>query len=633
MSLDGSFLTDDEFLCSICLDLFTNPASTPCGHSFCLHCISTYWEGIKVCQCPLCKKTYYKKPDLQINRTLQEITEQFKSMREDRIEGVKEAQQGRGRSHHHHKNLLNQLQKKLTKSFHPQHHRPKSGQLVSSLPESHSLPHPDSSSPSGYTYSPPRWPGSSLPRQGSSSLPRYGSSSLDSSPLSCSPRSGSPAPPQPRPRRLRQAPSQRRFTLSGAGDVKNLPLCDAHNRAIMLYCQTDQMCICPECEEQEHPDHDVISIEAQWKESKVHLSSLEQEVEGMISERVAKLAEIRTATSRLELSVQRQTAGSLSLFSALVAAVERAQCDLLETLEIKRRAAELQAEASSRQIQLELDQLRTRQAQLQELSRTDDHIHGLKTLPSLSTPPPVSDWTRLGLNFDLGAESVYRSLSLQLQEFLDKLRTVAETGFPDTVTESSLVQAPPRERGIQDYAVDVTLDVNTAHPRLILSEDLKSVRFSERAQLLPNNPERFDRVVCVLGQQEICSGRHYWEVEVGGKTDWDLGVAKRTINRKGKLEVTPANGYWFLSLRDKKSYAFRTQPSTDVDLALHPHKIGVFVDYDHGQVSFYNVDTKLHIYTFHDSFGDSIFPFFSPCTNKNGKNDAPLIITPVSAEY
>ncbi|KAF0029036.1 hypothetical protein F2P81_018141 [Scophthalmus maximus] len=137
------------------------------------------------------------------------------------------------------------------------------------------------------------------------------------------------------------------------------------------------------------------------------------------------------------------------------------------------------------------------------------------------------------------------------------------------------------------------------------------------------------------------------QVEVGGKTDWDLGVARKSVNRKGKVDVTPVNGYWFLSLRNKNKYAFRTEPSTVVDLNLPPHKIGVFVDFDKGQwicfpvtlnvflffpalqVSFYNVEAKIHIYTFNDTFTERMFPFFSPCTNKSGKNETPLIITPV----
>lgn len=111
----------------------------------------------------------------------------------------------------------------------------------------------------------------------------------------------------------------------------------------------------------------------------------------------------------------------------------------------------------------------------------------------------------------------------------------------------------------------------------------------EHNQLLPDNRERFDRILCVLGRERISSGKHYWEVggtrrwwpvnkstqdtriggtrieemsaqiwpsclqqvEVGDKTDWDLGVAKQSVSRKGKIEVTPSNGFWFLSLRDK----------------------------------------------------------------------------------
>nr|XP_046176397.1 zinc finger protein RFP-like [Oncorhynchus gorbuscha] len=80
MPLSRSFLSEDQFQCSICLDIFINPASTPCGHSFCMACIGRHWDGAKLCQCPLCKETFKKRPDLQINRTLREITEQFKSM-------------------------------------------------------------------------------------------------------------------------------------------------------------------------------------------------------------------------------------------------------------------------------------------------------------------------------------------------------------------------------------------------------------------------------------------------------------------------------------------------------------------------------------------------------------------------
>lgn len=122
------------------------------------------------------------------------------------------------------------------------------------------------------------------------------------------------------------------------------------------------------------------------------------------------------------------------------------------------------------------------------------------------------------------------------------------------------------------------------------------------------------------------------QVEVGGKTDWDLGVASRSVCRKGKITVSPAHGYWFLSLRDQTDYAFRTEPSTSLTVSLRPSRIGIFVDYDKGLVSFYNVDAKVLIYTFTDHFTDHIHPFFSPCTNKSGRNEAPLVVCPVKVE-
>lgn len=176
--------------------------------------------------------------------------------------------------------------------------------------------------------------------------------------------------------------------------------------------------------------------------------------------------------------------------------------------------------------------------------------------------------------------------------------------------------------------MEVTLDRDSAHPRLIISEDGKQVRCSEHYRMVPDILERFDRVVCVLGRQGISSGCHYWEVLVGEKTDWDLGIARRSINRKGKIVANPANGFWFLSLRDKNEYVFRTEPPTPININPKPQSVGVYVDYEKGQLSFYNAETKSLIFALTDSFTETLYPFFSPCTNKSGKNEAPLIIWP-----
>ncbi|KAM4611381.1 zinc-binding protein A33 [Polymixia lowei] len=423
---------------------------------------------------------------------------------------------------------------------------------------------------------------------------------------------------------------RRRFTLTGVMDSHNLPLCDIHRRGILVYCRTDRTCICPECEAMDHQDHDTVSVEAEWMENKAQLSVSVEEIQEMIRQRVRKIEEIRMSVTDLQLSVERETAGSVCVFSALVCAIERSQAELMEVMEMSRRAAEHQADATIRQLELEVAELKRRGQTLSELVQSEDYIHCVKSFPALSTPPPTRDWSGVSVNSDLGTGTVYRSLAGLVERFQEQLKNIAEMGFPASVLEHSPVRTQPKVKRIQEYAVDLTLDSSTAHPRLVLSENLKKVKCGDRHQLVPDNPERFDRVVCVLGREAFSSGRHYWEVEVGGKTDWDLGVASQSINRKGKVDVTPSNGYWFLSLRDRNKYAFRSEPSTDVNLNLRPQKIGVFVDYEKGQVSFYNVDAKIHIYTFTDTFTGNIYPFFSPCTNKSGKNDGPLIISPVN---
>nr|XP_046236996.1 E3 ubiquitin-protein ligase TRIM39 [Scatophagus argus] len=603
MSLHGSFLSDEQFQCSICLDVFTNPSSTPCGHSFCMGCISRYWDGLKVCQCPLCKKTFQKRPDLQINRTLREITEQFRSVRGGGggigggLARGRRGGGGGGGDGGIPDTLFDELKKKLP--------RPLPVMLTCEAQEGESIP---------ATFS-------AVSTPLASSVPNH-------SPIALLNHTSKPPPP---PFPSNHPRGRRRFTVSGAASSQGLPLCEDHHRGITIYCRTDQVCICPECETEYHQDHDTVTIEDEWTEIKAQLSVSEQEIQEMIRQRMRKMEEIRTSVIELGSAVERETAGSICLFSAFISAIERSQVELMEVMEMSRRAAEHQADAMIRQLELEVKELRRRESALAELAQSDNHIHCVKTFPILCSPPPAKDWSAVSVNSDLGTGTIYRSLAEQVERFHEELKNIAETGFPAPVLEPSPVRTQPRTKRLQEYALDVTLDGHTAHPRLVLSVDLKSVKCGDRHQLVPDNLERFDRVVCVLGREMISSGRHYWEVEVGGKTDWDLGVTRQSSNRKGKIEVTPSHGYWFLSLRDKNKYAFRTEPSTDVHLNLRPHKIGIFVDFENGQVSFYNVDAKIHIYTFNDTFSECIYPFFSPCTNKSGKNDLPLTITPVDA--
>ncbi|XP_016383479.1 E3 ubiquitin-protein ligase TRIM39-like [Sinocyclocheilus rhinocerous] len=568
MSFPGEFLSEEQFTCSICLDVFTNPVSIPCGHSFCSSCITFYWEGQgKSCFCPLCKESFRKRPELHINHTLKEITEQFKRMAETTMSAPKSA-------------------------------------------PADSPSNPFSAVKPGAQNRPVELPRGLLPEMRS----RFQRSS-SSEPLASHDTHSLPPAKTPK----------RNFSVSGTGS--NGPQCPRHGHSLELLCKTDQTCICITCAEREHYGHSVIEAKREMNIKKSQLRILEVELQGLITVRERKIEEIQTSLAEIQVNAEREKAGTVSMFAELMKAVEKSQAELLEVVEMGQQAAELRSQAFIRDLQTEISELRNRFSDINQLTQSQDHVSFFKTYPAYSSLPETKSWAEVALTPDPTAGAVLRNATQMVEEVQEALRRLSaiclrpSTGDPLEIYQQKVWK-------VQEYAMDVTLDRDSAHPRLIISDDGKQVHCRDRYQTVPDTIERFDRVVCVLGRQGISSGCHYWEVVVGEKTDWDLGIASHSINRKGKIVAHPANGFWFLSLRDKHEYVFRTEPSMPIVVHPKPQHVGVYVDYEKGQLSFYNADTKSLIFTFTDSFAETLYPFFSPCTNKSGKNEAPLIICP-----
>lgn len=162
---------------------------------------------------------------------------------------------------------------------------------------------------------------------------------------------------------------------------------------------------------------------------------------------------------------------------------------------------------------------------------------------------------------------------------------------------------------ISDAAVDVTLDLDTANPDLLISIDEKRMRCGFERKELPNYHERFDGWWCAVGVAGFTSGRHYWEVEVGER-DWRLGVAKESALRKGFKSLNTDTGYLTLRLERGTELKALTVPFTALPPGLIPRKVGVHLDYTQGQLSFYDVDTRSHIYTYNERFSEKLYPLF-----------------------
>uniref|UniRef100_A0A8C1B529 E3 ubiquitin-protein ligase TRIM39-like n=1 Tax=Cyprinus carpio carpio TaxID=630221 RepID=A0A8C1B529_CYPCA len=453
MSSSMSSLSE-EIQCSVCLDVFTDPVTTPCGHNFCKICLNKCWDNSQTCSCPYCKETFKQRPDLKINTTLRELVDHCKKKSPEKKPEV----------------LCDFCEERKLKAL-------KSCLVCqSSYCETHLEPH------------------------------------------------------------LRVTRLKKHKLMDPVSNLEDY-ICQKHERPLDLFCRDDQTCVCSFCTETDHKNHNTVPIEEESQEKKTELMKTQKDVQLMIQNRIKKIQDIK------------------------------------HSAEVRK-------------------------------------IHSSLCSPRYTRNCP--------------------EISMKTHESLETLRR-ALTQLKDTIDEKLTLTVSTELKWMQQYAVDVTLDPDTAHPNLILSDDGKQVRDGDIEQKLPDTPERFDYCVNVLGKEGFSSGRFYFEVQVKGKTEWDLGVARESINRKGQIILSPSDGYWTVVLSNGNEYEACDDTSVSLSLRVKPQRVGVFVDYEEGLVSFYDVESSSHIYSFTaQSFTEKLYPYFSPCPNDGGKNSSPLIITPVS---
>ncbi|XP_055487289.1 E3 ubiquitin-protein ligase TRIM39-like [Leucoraja erinacea] len=208
---------------------------------------------------------------------------------------------------------------------------------------------------------------------------------------------------------------------------------------------------------------------------------------------------------------------------------------------------------------------------------------------------------------------------LFLEEEADCKRRVRDDDWPLSVRDDPipfenfnhlfLLKTVLKEMFDSIKQVSVTLDVETASPRLEVSEDRKRVRWTETRRGLPDTGKRFTDNDCVLGSEGFTSGRYYWEVEAGSRY-WSLGVAAESVERKGWVTPTPETGVWSIWMDGDELHAV-TSPPSPLPARPFPRRVGVYLSYESGTVSFYDAATKSHLHTFTgNKFTEKLYPFF-----------------------
>uniref|UniRef100_A0A8D0DV68 Zinc-binding protein A33-like n=1 Tax=Salvator merianae TaxID=96440 RepID=A0A8D0DV68_SALMN len=181
-------------------------------------------------------------------------------------------------------------------------------------------------------------------------------------------------------------------------------------------------------------------------------------------------------------------------------------------------------------------------------------------------------------------------------------------------------------KSISPAPAPLLLDPESAHPNLILSNDLTAVKESKMPQSVPSTSQRFLQSVNVLAKESFKSGRHYWEVWVGSKTKWDLGVAASSVDRTAKVKLCPENGYWTIRLRESSQYWALATPWVHLNPQRTLKKVGVLLDCCASKVIFYNAEDMSLLFTFHQAKARKFYPFFSTCFSDGKKNAEPMRI-------
>uniref|UniRef100_A0A672LBP4 Tripartite motif-containing protein 16-like n=1 Tax=Sinocyclocheilus grahami TaxID=75366 RepID=A0A672LBP4_SINGR len=501
-------LGEDQFSCSICLDLLKDPVTIPCGHSYCMNCIIGCWnqdDQTRVYSCPQCRQTFSPRPALNKNVMLADMVEKLKKTKAQTARpalsyagpGDVECDVCTGRKYKAVRSCL---------------------MCLNSYCQSH--------------------------------LEQHDSFFKD----------------------------KKHSLINATGRLKEM-ICSQHDRLLEVYCRTDQLCICLLCTMNEHKNHHTISTKAE---------RTEKQFQKRIQEREKEIQELKEANFLAVKDSER-------IFNELIRSIERSCSEVIQMIRDREKAEVRRAEGLLKQLQQEIDDLRRRDAELKQLLHTENHIHFLQRFQSLSVPPAARD--NINVTSLLSYDDVDESVAM-LREKLENLCKEATENIYGNV---------------KVYSCQLTLDPNTAHKYLCLTEGNRVATFIGADQQYPVHPDRFHGFSQVLCQESVC-GRCYWEVEWSGMAGVGISVSYKSISRKGggfECVFGFNNQSWRLSCSDSRCAFRHNQKTIKLPIFYSSSRIGVYVDHRAGILSFYRVsDTMTLIHRIQTTFTQPLYPGF-----------------------
>lgn len=547
------------FTCSICLDILSDPVTVNCGHNYCMKCIQGYWDrGDQkgIFSCPQCRQTFNPRPDLKKNSVIAELVEQVRKSGIEQCSRPIPAANSLGPEDVE-CDVCNKKKLKAVKSC---------LDCLRSYCELHFKAH--------------------------NALIGGNHSVID------------------------------------ATHQLQDKMCPQHKKILEVFCRTDQTCICYPCTMEKHKGHDTITVFAEFAEKQKQLGETQRRVQQRIQKVENDLQGLKKVADNLKSSAQAAVDDSERTFTEMIQSIEKKRSEVTKLIRAREKTGVSLVEGLLKKLEQEITELRKKNAELEEFTQTEDHIYFLKNVQTMKASPAFQDQPHIKLSQDVSFEAVRKSISImkaQLEKKLDEIlkqRPLAadEAAFAQPVTRQDLLQvaanqaALPRPVTRQDflkYSCRFTLDSDSAHPLLHLSEGNTRLEYKPGQQRPTYHTDRFDYWIQVLCREGVC-GRSYWELEWSGAVV--VALAYKGISRKGKGDKCGFgynNHSWRLELLSTGSSFWHGNEETELPFVTDS-RIGVYVDVTAGILAFYSVShTMTLLYSTKATFVETPYPAFA----------------------
>ncbi|XP_062849146.1 tripartite motif-containing protein 16-like [Trichomycterus rosablanca] len=380
-------------------------------------------------------------------------------------------------------------------------------------------------------------------------------------------------------------------------------LCPNHNKVIEAFCQTDQKCICRLCIMDEHRTHDFISINYKVAEKKIKLVKMQKETTELIQTWEKEEQNLKQAIEAYKTSAKEAVERNSREFTQLIQSMERRQSAVKELIVAQEEATVKQVKERLERLKWEITDLKKKDAELQHLKRlfqADDNVHFLQNVSLVSHLTKSIQIPALLVQ----PHSLFQLATKAVSDLIKQLNIICQWRFmtiSQRVKSTGIVSSsqPRTHQELLKYASKLTLDLNTVHKYISLSNKNTVLTAVNMSVDYPNHPNRFERRVQALCSEGLQGAPQYWEVECGVNGSWVcIAVSYKGICRKGK--TAPLFGrcksswalrnfgglyeYW----HDNKSRLLQEKSSLG-------SRIGIYLDHGAGILAFYNVASNISL--------------------------------------